>query len=144
MARAYTRAEHQTIGVDIGVCDSLQLWDVAGEPVYEPLAEVSTRNAAVIVLAYRDTASFIALQQRFVPRARVEQRRCVARGRSAPRLLLLALDADERDAVHEAYARSIGAEYALVTVASRVSRADAFRLITSLIDTERGPRASDD
>ena len=140
LANAFDRVRRRTIGVDVCYWHNLQLWDTAGIEHFEALEQVTTRNAAIIVLAYSDAASFVAVQQRWYPRACREAARLEQAGFSRPRLVLASLqsdryggDEDARDDMHAAYARSIDAVYTTTTATTHASRHAFFSLLKALV-----------
>lgn len=140
LANAFRRARRETIGVDIFAWNDLQLWDTAGCAEFEAIEEVTTRNAAIIVLAYADAASFVEVQTRWYPRACRERDKVESAGFTRSRLVLVSMQSDKYggdeenlDVMHEAYAHSIGAEYTSVTATTHASRRAFFRLLEWLV-----------
>ena len=115
----------------------MQLWDTAGLPEYEAGDAVLVRNAAVVVLAYTTADSFIAIQTRWYPL--VQQ---YAPPHAA--LVLARCQSVLGDACHAAYARDIGATYAVVTAESRVSMRAFMKRVMRRIVPATSPRTSDD
>lgn len=115
------------------VDDVWQLWDVAGDrDVTPPFPQVATRNAAIIMLCYRDAATLIALQMRWMAYVDAELKK------RAPVIVIVAAlidDARDVDAAAVAWAMSHGAhKHLVVTVHSQTSITETFEQFRNAID----------
>lgn len=124
VAGRYAPATEPTYGVDFCTAGRFQLWDTAGLPSRATVDVAMVRDAAVVVLAFADARSFVAIQTHWLPLVK----RCAP---ASARLVLASLQTidDECDDVHAAYARSIGATYAIVAAESTTSVARFFHML---------------
>lgn len=150
-AGEFRPAPECTYGVEVTRTNGLQCWDVGG--AHPPVSQIMARHAAVIVLAFTDTTSFLALDTRWLPVARAAQAESCAQGFAAPRLVLARLQSDRvggdvaaHDAVHAAYARHIGAHaYTTVTAHAPASVAACMALLAQLATSDAAlPRENAD
>ena len=104
-----TPAPRPTLGIEpVDTGDGWQVWDVAGDATVSPaFRQTTTRDAAILVLCYRDGPSLVALQRRWYAHVTAE---CRARRAAVP-VVVVAFADDERstDPAAVAWARSIGA-----------------------------------
>lgn len=151
LARRYAPARHRTIGILPRAHGVWQLWDTAGARRFATVPQLYTRNAAIIVLAFADARTFVAVQRFWYARAVAEAHAARRRGFASPLLVVAALKSDvyggdvaARDEVHEAYARSIGASYVTVSAKSTASRRAFFAHLRERLERHEDDGDEDD
>lgn len=123
IAKKYVEDKEPTIGVDFYNIPPIQWWDTAGAPENAGIFQTYVRDAAIVVLAFSSSDSFVSIHTHWLPIV-------YAYAPPTVKLMLVRCKSDldgviTRDKIYAAYACDIGATYTTVT-STRTTSIESF------------------